>query len=1671
MKKNMKMLLTVSLALCLCLAAVAAPSVIVDKQGDDALFFGDDFAELLTESTLKTAPETYVDGMTLVSTAVRLHSLLNGGDIATEYNADTYYAYAVNNGIFAAAEYPEASAVVTKKQIASALYNASKNKVDFAEISPLVDDYIPDADVTASYYEAALKFIEAGIVKCADEYGSFKPGSYVKHYEFADIIDKLLDVNEREAKAYIKYAGDAPFYLIDDFIMQVPVVDIGNIASGWRYDYTGSVIKGTEGAHTNNVTDLSTEDNITISRAIEPQSDGVLQLDTNYTINYGFAGLTFNFVDSDGNVVYTFGTTGKETFYNGELKNSTNITRDERIIKLDLSDPDYYTFRNRTPMRIVLDLDEGTADAYIAGKQIGETYNLGTVKDVAKLEITTGIEERMEVVVNQLHLFKNWHVNDLMRVELPGSVPLGYETSGNVKIEKIRSQADNQGDHWSAKVTASAGANSFAKRSFKAISGLAIMETYMLLPEGDDGAYFTITSGGTPVIKVETAGNKFVSGGKDLISFSDNIWQLIRIEANTYTQTYSVRIRGKLVAENVPFLVKASHFDGLEIGITPDADCVMWFDDVEAYETFEYDDYCPEPVVVENDYYVGMSICNLWRNGSHYGWSYIQPHHEPVTGFYDEGIPEAMDWEIKMLAEHGFDFYNFCWYSGQGVPSEPLKKSRMNDAIHDGFFNAKYSDKLKISLMFENASMKTAGSWDEFEANIWPYWKEWYFSDPRYFTIEEDGKTYTFLTIYKYQYFLQMCNDVQLLADNGGIIDGYSNSNLSAALEVASQKLKWMSDDLKASGISDGLIVGFNDNAQRLEDVECIAAMCAGIGLDYAGVFPYSWGSTASDLDTQKAYIERGYENGVTSGLDLLALPCIGFNKIGWYHNENFDLIANSDLKTLLQWFKNDYMPRYKNEAGSWKQKYIQFATWNEFGEGHYFYPCDDNGGYAYLNTMAEVLSNDTTGTENDTIPTQAQKDRIGHLYVGDRIYLRRNYTITEEAPQSETTILQYTYNPGTALSTKNTSVYDGWTKSGVSEGATKSSCTNTKLFHSWTCNNGTSSSCTFDYYYNGVLTTTNTDPMIYRNSSFSAADADVLYITIEASQPYTTGEFFFVTDYPEQDGWNYDSNTGKRTFTQEYSYAYDILSTQKTTYRIDLNSHAGWLGNITKIRFDVGSLNGNTIKIYDIKFAKYDDSSKKPEITIDNVPYFTADYGEIRSWDKTEMYIAPCESEHLYRLLHVVYDWPPERDVLYLELPDGKKIEFAVGSNVAKVDGKNVNLKKKIELYDGVPVIPLIWLLEMGEYNFVYDYTAKKLDVTVADKTVYHEVANFDAEGTNTNAFYTQNGNTSMSIVTDPYDSTNKVWQHNSSDPVNGVEQYNYVRTDFEYAPNTTYIIDFDARICPELSDGTTISEAAISFNARYADTALASGKYDHNPSTARATLTPEWKHVSLVYTSTATIDTSSTFQQQISFYIPPYGTNKLGIDFQMDNLRVRTAPAPFKLENGDGNGDASVWYSGNSEITIETESNGNKYIHVTHTNNDSTWNYLRQKTKFEPGVTYYYSFDFRLGKGTDGSDVTTTANMNPRYKDLLMENASTNVNDHNFNFAGKDVYLTTSDSWTNYKGSFTVSMGYTEGGVNSGYDEITFFVNPVNNSTVAVHFDLDNFIVSTNYDDIYGN
>ena len=106
-----------------------------------------------------------------------------------------------------------------------------------------------------------------------------------------------------------------------------------------------------------------------------------------------------------------------------------------------------------------------------------------------------------------------------------------------------------------------------------------------------------------------------------------------------------------------------------------------------------------------------------------------------MLGWYEEGIPEVHDWEIKWAVEHGIEFYLFDWYrasKGRAV------ETYLGAALDDGFMNAKYFDMIKFAIMWENANAQGITGEEDMMTNLLPFWIEKYFSRENYLRV--DGK-------------------------------------------------------------------------------------------------------------------------------------------------------------------------------------------------------------------------------------------------------------------------------------------------------------------------------------------------------------------------------------------------------------------------------------------------------------------------------------------------------------------------------------------------------------------------------------------------------------------------------------------------------------------------------------------------------------------------------------------------------------------------------------------------------------------------------------------------------------------------------------------------------------------------------------------------------------------
>jgi hypothetical protein len=308
---------------------------------------------------------------------------------------------------------------------------------------------------------------------------------------------------------------------------------------------------------------------------------------------------------------------------------------------------------------------------------------------------------------------------------------------------------------------------------------------------------------------------------------------------------------------------------------------------------------------------------------------------------------------------------------------------------------------------------------------------------------------------------------------------------------------------------------------------------------------------------------------------------------------------------------------------------------------------------------------------------------------------------------------------------------------------------------------------------------------------------------------------------------------------------------------------------------------------------------------------------------------------------------------------------------------------------------------------------------------------------------------------------------------PANG-NVWNYIRTKFVWEAGKTYTIDFDVRRTGKLGDGSTHPDASskLVFNACYADPAADVNGKDHNKSWS-GDITNDWKHFTITYTVNSTLDTSADpSTHELTFYVDP--KNSLGVGYMMDNIVVREQPIAFKLTNGDAEGsaigkDQGSFFSGheNNPLTIETETNGNKYWKLTNTNvGNNNYAYIRQETKFEKGVTYYYTVRAKIGQNATGENVPSARiTLNPRYYDAAKVGNTGEWYAHSYdlrNKAGEIVYFKTGDDWVTCYGSFTVSHGYDhDKHGTSALEEITFFAGPYNTSGITMM--IDDFKVTT--------
>lgn len=692
--------------------------------------------------------------------------------------------------------------------------------------------------------------------------------------------------------------------------------------STWDSDHRGAGAKYPPGYHDRFAKSIGNKFPTYRRRNITEETCGSITFESSYKIVSG-DGFYFGFFGDKGDE--------KEAFVLRQ--------RDGKIYALDKA---LYNADNEWHyIKLVLDIDNGKAKVHLDGKFVDELPFTGRAKSVCRFEYGYAAGEVGEATFStDVKVYKNYLVLDTVVPKIPGALPDEYVIEKTGKVSTGRRKYSPDSKYSCYYVKAGSNTKTDITRKFARTDGTVGFEIKYLLPKKGAKIALSLLSFDTEAITICDEFIEIYNKDGILRSHSKNVWQTLRIEADTVTKTALVRLNGKVVT-TVNFDNEADFIDGLKISLDCEKALEMQFADVKVFPIPPLpDDYVPEPVIPKKkgDYYVGMNICSLWREGSHYGWDCISPFPEnkPYLGFYDEGIPETADWELKWMAEHGLDFQLYCWYSSEA--QRPMLKTNLATQIHDGHMLAKYSDKVKLALLWEASACTHPTCFEDLRDYIFPYFIDYFFSDPRYMQI--DGVA--IMSIYAPD---------RLASDVGGP-------------EVLRKAFDYLRNEVKKLGYKDLAIMCCGDNNPVYK--EC--------GID--AVHAYNWGINGWDVEFTKGRVLGNIREGSTHTVPTISM---GFNHTGWTGIRT-PVLEPDDMVTLLEWSRDEILSTY--EKDSWKSKLVMLSTWNEYGEGTYMCPAGVHG-FGYLDALRKVFLEDVPHA--DVKPTQDQLDRICLLYPQDR--------------------------------------------------------------------------------------------------------------------------------------------------------------------------------------------------------------------------------------------------------------------------------------------------------------------------------------------------------------------------------------------------------------------------------------------------------------------------------------------------------------------------------------------------------------------------------------------------------------------------------------------------------------------------------------------------------------
>lgn len=349
-------------------------------------------------------------------------------------------------------------------------------------------------------------------------------------------------------------------------------------------------------------------------------------------------------------------------------------------------------------------------------------------------------------------------------------------------------------------------------------------------------------------------------------------------------------------------------------------------------------DYVPEPQPIELEdpeleigaiYFPGWPIMSKWDPIKN-----IAPIRKPVLGWYQEGLPEVVDWQIKWARECGISFFLVDWYWNKG--------NMYLDHWVKAFQQARYKEQFKWAMMWANHNGPGSHSIEDQRA-VTKFWIENYFNTPEYYTI--DGKPVVMIWAPA-----GMDDDVIMTERAKG-------NNLSRG-----QGVKMLLDESRKMAIEAGypgiffIAMCWPEASTSPSDIQWLKDGGFDCTSQYRYMSPGEAGGDSYSFDFEKVVdsaIPWNQKRLATGILPFIPNLTSGWDDRPW---NNQLVIANRTVEKFRRLCEN--LKSYLAESG---QKRIVIGPVNEWGEGSYIEP-NREFGFGMYEALRETFGKKPTG-------------------------------------------------------------------------------------------------------------------------------------------------------------------------------------------------------------------------------------------------------------------------------------------------------------------------------------------------------------------------------------------------------------------------------------------------------------------------------------------------------------------------------------------------------------------------------------------------------------------------------------------------------------------------------------------------------------------------------------